>query len=367
MQGLVDSTLREGAQSVGVHFTRTEKRSIAELLIKIGIEEIELGLATDGAELADLFNSCRRRMGTTRFALWCRCREDDVNAAIAIRPDVLSLSIPSSDLHLERRLQRNRQWAINSLRSAINQARKANLPYISVGFEDASRADPEFLAELARVATAAGADRLRLADTVGTCSPTQTQEMIRQLREQTSLAIGIHAHNDFGMATANTIAALEAGADWGDVSVLGLGERAGMARLEEVAGFFALHRHRPGYRADLLKTACATVSRAAQRNVEPHHPVVGEAVFTCETGLHLQGILNEPSTYEPFDPQLVGSERQLLFGTKTGLRAVEGLLASHQQSAPQPMLKKITASIRARARIKQRPLTASEIITPATP
>lgn len=367
MQGLIDSTLREGAQSVGVHFSSGEKVRIAELLIKIGIEEIELGLASDAAQISELLNTCRQIEGNTRFALWCRCRSDDVSAATELHPDVLSLSIPTSDLHLERRLHRNRQWAVDSLRRAIGQARAAKLAYISVGLEDASRADPEFLAELAREATAAGADRLRLADTVGTCSPARTQEMVKHLREQTPLPIGIHAHNDFGMASANTISALEAGAEWGDVSVLGLGERAGMARLEEVAGFLALCNHRPGYRTELLKTVCATVGRAAQRSVQPHHPVIGEAIFTCETGLHLQGLLREPSTYEPFDPQLVGSERQLLFGAKVGQRAVQDLLANHQQDATPPMLKKITASIRARAKTKQRPLTAGEIITPAKP
>ncbi|MDH3392574.1 MAG: pyruvate carboxyltransferase [Desulfobulbaceae bacterium] len=365
MKGLVDSTLREGAQSVGVHFNRAEKIRIIELLVKIGIEEIELGLASDKAEIADLLASCRNTENETRFAIWCRCRADDVRAATELRPDVLSLSVPSSDLHLERRLHRNRQWAIDSLRAAIEQARAANLPYISVGLEDASRADPKFLAELADTATTAGADRLRLADTVGTCNPTRIQEMVSHLREQTHLAIGIHAHNDFGMATANTITALTAGADWGDVSILGLGERAGMAKLEEVAGFLSLHNHHRSYRVELLKAACKIVSDATQRIIQPHHPIIGEAIFTCETGLHLQGLLREPSTYEPFDPQLVGSKRQLLFGTKIGQGAVEGLLANHQQSATPLMLQKITSAIREHAKNKQRPLTAGEIISPS--
>ncbi len=372
MQGLIDSTLREGAQSVGVHFCRKEKIAIIKLLIAVGIEEIELGLATDRQRMANLLHTCHKLESKTRFALWCRCRKDDIRAAAQLRPDVLSLSIPTSDLHLERRLLRNRQWAMESMRNAITQARAAKLPYISVGFEDASRANPNFLKELAREATRAGANRIRLADTVGTCSPARTQEMVRDLRKDTPLAIGVHIHNDFGMATANTIAALEAGADWGDVSVLGLGERSGMAKLEEVAGFLAIQNRRPGYRADLLKTLCATVSRAATRTIEPHHPVIGEAIFTCETGLHLQGLLHEPSTYEPFAPELVGSERQLLFGVKVGQRAVEGLLASQKQTATPTMLKKLTESIRQRAKTNQRPLTASEIIatnntSPITP
>ena len=335
MQGLIDSTLREGAQSVGVHFSMQDKVEIVKQLTEIGIEEIELGIAAVGAEPLDgLFSRCRPLQKKSRFALWCRCNKEDIAAAAQLHPDVLSLSIPASDLHLHEKLGRDRKWAATSLRAAIHQARNMGLKYISVGFEDAGRADPLFVKQLAQIVHQNGGQRIRLADTVGTCSPGQIQEMITCLRQTTPLAIGIHAHNDFGMATANTITALAAGADWGDVSVLGLGERAGMARLEEVAGFLALQNHRPTYRPELLKLLCETVSRASKRNIEPHHPVIGEEIFACETGLHLQGLLREPSTYEPFNPQLVGSERRLLFGAKAGKRAIQRLLANHQQITP---------------------------------
>lgn len=364
MQGLIDSTLREGAQSVGVSFSKHDKISIFTMLAEIGIEEIELGIASANSEsLADLFESCRPRQKKSRMAVWCRCNEEDVATAAQLQPDVLSLSIPASDLHLQQKLGRDREWAVANLCRAIQKARNMGLDYISVGLEDAGRADPGFLRRLARTVYRSGGQRIRIADTVGTCCPKKIQEMITGLRLITPLAIGIHAHNDFGMATANTITALTAGADWGDVSALGLGERAGMARLEEVAGFLALQRHRPGYRIDLLKALCQTISRAANRQIEPHHPVIGEEIFACETGLHLQGLLRDPNTYEPFDPQLVGSRRKLLFGTKVGKNAVLKLLADHHQSAPATAIEKLTASIRQRARLAQRPLTAGEIIS----
>ena len=337
MQGLIDSTLREGAQSVGVHFSKQDKIKIARTLAEIGIEEIELGIAAVGAEqLDDLFSSCRPLTNGSRLALWCRCKNDDIAVAARLQPDVLSLSIPTSDLHLREKLGRDRKWAAANLRAAIHQAKDLGLKYISVGFEDAGRADPLFLEQLAQIVDQNGGHRIRLADTVGTCSPGRIQEMILNLRRTTAIAIGIHAHNDFGMATANTISAIEAGADWGDVSTLGLGERAGMAKLEEVAGFLALQHRRPGYRIDLLKTLCETVGKAAGRTILPHHPVIGEDIFACETGLHLQGLLREPSTYEPFNPQLVGSERRLLFGIKAGKRAVQEFLTRREQNAPAP-------------------------------
>lgn len=362
MKGLIDTTLREGAQSVGVNFSRAEKIRIVHLLSEINIEEIELGLAADHAEMGDLLAACRTIKGKTRFGLWCRCRPDDVAAAALLQPDVLSLSIPASDLHLEKRLRRNRQWAMESLRNSIGQAVAAKLPYISVGLEDASRADYSFLEQLSRIAEEAGAARIRLADTVGAGSPEMTKEMVNRLRKATTLEIAIHAHNDFGMATANTIAALDAGADWGDVSVLGLGERAGLAKLEEVAGFLAIQRGQINYRTDLLKNLCYTVSQAANRAIAPHHPVIGEAIFTCETGLHLQGLMREPNTYEPFAPNIVGGKRKLLFGVKTGNRAIQELLANHQLTATLPVIEKLTETIRQLASLQQRPLTATEII-----
>jgi len=360
MQGLIDTTLREGAQAVGVRFTPGEKKAIFHQLVALGIEEVELGLAAAHPLLADLCRHCHDTKGQTRIALWSRCHPDDIKAAARLHPDVLSLSIPASDLHLRQRLGRDRQWALTALRDSIEQARGDGFDFISVGLEDAGRADPGFLEELAATAARSGARRIRLADTVGTATPAKIQRMVGRLKKNTRLAVGIHAHNDFGMASANTIAALEAGADWGDVSVLGLGERAGMARLEEVAGFLALQKTQPRYRADLLKPLSEMVSRAAGRPIGPHRPVIGERIFACETGLHLQGLLRAPDTYEPFDPRLVGSERQLLFGTKVGRGAVQELLAGQGLQRPDPQDASLANLIRQHSRSLERPLSMRE-------
>lgn len=359
MQGLIDSTLREGEQAVGVRFSLVEKISIFRMLVQMGVEEIEIGLAAEYRQIADLCQYCRGSKKNSRIALWSRCRSDDIAAAARMRPDVLSLSVPVSDLHLRQRLRRDRKWAVTAMQESIREARAAGIQYISIGFEDATRADLSFLELLAETASTAGAHRIRLADTVGTATPAQIQQLVDRLKRTAPLAIGVHAHNDFGMATANTIAALEAGAEWGDVTVLGLGERAGMARLEEVAGFLTLRDNRPRYRADLLRPLTTLVARLTNRAVGPHHPVVGEEIFACETGLHLQGLLREPSTYEPFDPQLVGNRRQLLFGAKVGRGAVAELLTG--QEVPPPLATALLARrIHLQAHALQRPLNMIE-------
>ncbi len=366
MPALIDSTLREGEQSVGVGFSPASRLEIVRLLAALGIEEIELGIAAprNRSQLAELLGRCRPPQtprGAPRLALWCRCRAEDIALAAELRPDVLSLSIPTSDLHLTRRLGQSREWAAATLPQAITLARQLGIGSVSVGFEDASRAEPHFLEELARLVHRAGGERLRLADTVGILSPAKMADLVRRLLRVTPLAVGVHAHNDFGMATANTVAAFEAGAEWGDAAVLGLGERAGMARLEEVAGYLTLGSQENGYRTQMLKPLCATVARAAGRAIAANHPVVGEAVFTCETGLHLQGLLRDPATYEPFAPERVGSARRLLFGAKTGRRAVEEALRANDQMVGEAGVETLVSAIRGLA-TAQPPLTTAELV-----
>ncbi|MCK5233152.1 MAG: hypothetical protein KAR13_22975, partial [Desulfobulbaceae bacterium] len=174
------------------------------------------------------------------------------------------------------------------------------------------------------------------------------------------LEIGVHTHNDFGMATANAIAALEAGADWADVTVLGLGERAGNARLEEITGYLALNSKKRTYNLQYLKNLCREVARAANNKISPRHPVVGEQIFSCESGLHLQGLLREPSTYEPFSPDMVGTERSLLFGEKIGRRAVADYLAFLGLAPDAGRLDDAVASVRRLAGRIGRPLNNTE-------
>ena len=173
--------------------------------------------------------------------------------ASRLKPDILSLSIPVSDLHLEQRLGKDRTWARQQMNAAIAMTLEAGIQ-VSVGFEDATRAENGFLAEMAGLAAQAGAGRIRLADTVGICSPLKISTMIQTMKEGVGeCELAVHTHNDFGMATANAVAALEAGATWADATVLGLGERAGCARLEELVGYLALEKGRRDLRPPDLR------------------------------------------------------------------------------------------------------------------
>jgi len=368
---IIDSTLREGEQAPGVRFSREQRCDIIRQLSRVGVEEIELGIASGkNGHLPELFAVAREIVtetgGRQHLGLWCRCRPEDIEFAASCRPDVLSLSIPASDLHIHERLRKDRAWILRTLQTSTAQAVAAGIPFISLGLEDATRADPEFLRQLARTAAACGVQRLRLADTVGIASPAAIATLVRMIRHETELPCGVHTHNDFGMATANAIAALDAGAAAIDATVLGLGERAGNCRLEEAMAFLCLQKGREDYRISLLAALCQTVSKAADIAIAPNHPVIGTAIFTCETGLHLHGLTINPDTYEPYSPDRVGAVRTLRFGHKTGKRALGNHLATLGHPVDDSMAETIASRLRTLADLPGHGLSDLELLKLAT-
>lgn len=248
------------------------------------------------------------------------------------------------------------------MEKSIDFARQEGLS-VSVGFEDATRSDPEFLSKMAQAAEQHGVKRIRIADTVGIASPGQFGRLVSDIQKQlTFCSVAVHTHNDFGMATANAIAALEAGASSVDGVVLGLGERTGCARLEEIVGYLCLARGRSGLAPELLKPLARYVGKIAGRSIAGNRPVIGNDIFTCETGLHLQGLQNNPHTYEPFCPTKVQAERKLLFGAKIGRRAIQHHINQLKPKFANNLPDSAVLAVRKTASKLQRPLNDSEIL-----
>ncbi|MHB9087159.1 MAG: homocitrate synthase, partial [Thiobacillus sp.] len=227
-----DTTLRDGEQTAGVSFSAEERIAIARALAAAGVAEMEVGIPVMGPEERESILAIASLGLPSSLMVWGRMCEPDLMAAASCGVQIVNLSIPVSDIQIRHKLGRDREWVLDTVSRFVNRAQDMGMD-VSVGGEDASRADPDFLLRVVDTAQAAGARRFRFADTLGLLDPFSTYKRMNQLREATDLELEMHAHNDLGMATANTLAAVLAGASHVNTTVNGLGERAGNAALEE--------------------------------------------------------------------------------------------------------------------------------------
>ena len=313
-----DTTLRDGEQSAGVAFTIDEKLAIACALDAAGVPEMEIGIPIMGGAERETIRAIAGLHLGARLMVWGRMTQEDIEAAIACRTGIVNLSISVSDIQIRHKLNQSRDWVLTRIDRFVRAALDAGCE-VAVGAEDASRADMDFLVKAAETAQTAGARRFRFADTLGILTPPETSRRIRLLRSAVDIEIEMHAHDDFGLATANTLAAVLAGASHISTTVNGLGERAGNAPLEEVV--MAL-RHlcdtETGVDSRHFPSLSKLVARASGRAVSVNKSIVGEAVFTHEAGIHVDGLCKNPLNYQGFDPIEVGREHRMVLGKHSG-------------------------------------------------
>jgi homocitrate synthase NifV len=313
-----DTTLRDGEQAPYVAFNTKEKLAIASLLYQAGADELEVGIPAMGYKEQEDLKEILALGLPLQIMSWNRATLSDLEASLACGLKAVDISVPVSDILIDVKFNANKTKLLQQLEEVVTQAKKENL-FVCIGAEDASRANIDFLKEVMQLGKTLGANRFRYCDTVGILTPHTTYTTIKAISSLNLLPIEMHTHNDFGMATANAIAGFEAGAYSANTTVIGLGERAGNASFEQV--LMSLSRlfkteHKINSRA--LKELITKVSQASNRRLGSNLPIIGEEIFSHESGVHVNGMMKSKLAYEPFSPKEVGLKRYFPIGKHSG-------------------------------------------------
>jgi isopropylmalate/homocitrate/citramalate synthase len=343
-----DETLRDGEQMPGVHFSPEEKLELATMLSDVGVGVINAGIPVVSEEEARAVREVASAGLKAKILAAARTVLADVDAVVSSGASHIAIFVAASQVHLKYKLKMTPDQVLDASLRSVRRAKEAGL-HVAFVTEDTVRAPFDFVERLYREVQAAGADRLVVADTVGVMTPLTfrwyLKEFVRRVRPND---LSVHCHNDFGLATANTLTALECGARAPHVCVNGLGERAGNAALEEVVmALESLYGYPTGIRTDGLYALSRRVEELSGVPIAANKALVGYNAFSHEAGIHTHGILAHTLTYEPLQPDRVGRRRQMILGKHSGKAAVVEKLKERGLSAKDPLLLELLQTIKA--------------------
>jgi 2-isopropylmalate synthase len=321
----LDSTLREGEQCPGVTFSTRHRLQIAWMLDYFGVDAIEISPVIS----ADHENACRTMLKAgleATIVAHVRALSADIEVARRCDAPWIAMYHSVSDLHLQHKLRVTREEALARILRAIECAKGYGL-HLRFTMEDASRADPAFLKTVCRAVAKAGADRISLPDTVGVMLPHGMYKLVRAIRETVDTPLDVHCHNDLGLALANALAGIEAGASQIHTTINGIGERVGITPLAEaVMALRLLYRLNLDVRAEMLRELSDLVERYTGLRTPETKPLVGLNAYKHKAGTHLAAIIRNPAAYEAISPRVVGNRRRIVFGELSGKNGTAFLL-----------------------------------------
>jgi 2-isopropylmalate synthase len=323
---IFDTTLRDGEQSPGVSITPEQKLQIAIKLDRLGVDAIEAGFPIVSHGEVQAIRNIKKSGLHAEICGLARTLNSDIDLVIDCDLSYVHTFIATSNIHMQYKLKMAPEEVIQKAVNAVEYAKSHGLQ-VEFSAEDATRSDLTFLTKVFRAVGEAGADRIDIPDTVGYATPEFISNLVGMLKEQISVPISLHCHNDFGLAVANSIAGINAGATCAHVTVNGLGERAGNASLEEfVMALQCLYKKEHNINTKLLYETSKSVSNIMGIAVQANKAIIGENAFGHESGIHTHGILNNPLTYEPIDPEMVGRKRWLQAGKHAGAHGIRAML-----------------------------------------
>jgi homocitrate synthase NifV len=357
-----DTTLRDGEQTAGVVFANDEKVHIARLLSEIGVHQIEAGIPAMGGDEKKAIAEMVSLGLPISILAWNRAVVGDIQHSVDCGVDAVAISISASDIHIEHKLRKSRQWVLDSVSESVEFAKKHNL-YVSVNAEDASRADMDYLVQFAQNAKARGADRVRFCDTVGVLDPFATYQRVKRIIDEVGIDVEMHTHNDFGMSTANSVAGVMAGATYVNTTVNGLGERAGNAVLEEfVMALKYILSIDLGFKTARFRELCEYVANASNRPIPTWKPITGANLFVYESEGRAGGVIRDPGTYEIFAPGDVGLSRRFVFGKYSGPSVLRQKLRQYGREIDEAEIPELVNDLREKSIALKRALFDEEVL-----
>lgn len=322
-----DTTLRDGEQAPGLSFSTDEKVEIAKELDDLGVDTLEAGFPRSSSQEKETVSAIGEEVGSDVCAL-ARIDSKDVRSALETDPDMVHVFASTSKVQIEKSMKMTRDEVLDQSVSSVKQIKDAG-KLCMFSPMDATRTERDYLESICGAVEEAGADVLNIPDTVGVCRPGEMKELISRLREIIEMKVSVHCHDDFGLAVANTVAAVQGGAEEVQVTVNGIGERAGNAALEEtVMALECLEERETSLNTESLYGVSKLVERTSGLTMPPNKSVVGKNAFSHESGIHAAGVMNENSTFEPgmMSPEMVGHKRRFVVGKHAGKKGMEKIL-----------------------------------------
>ncbi len=329
---LIDTTLRDGEQAPGVVFNIIEKLKVASLLDQLGVHEIEAGSPAIGPEEQQAISAIATAGFSFKTSCWCRANLPELKIASRLATDAVNISLPVSDIQIAG-IGKSREWVIAELKKVLNYA-VPHFSFVTIGAQDASRADSHFLDEYIHQATSWGAHRIRITDTVGILDPLATQRLFMRLATKfNSCEFEFHGHNDLGMATANAITALQSGSRCVSATVNGLGERAGNSVLEEIVAYLSRVCQQKGFNTSHAHNLSRYVAQISNRRNSESKPVTGTKTFWHESGIHTAAMTENFEAYQVIDPKEFGAgDTRFVFGKHSGKKGLMHFFSSQGMS-----------------------------------